>query len=231
MNYIVLNGKKSTAIKGLLIQQLPDFYKPLMRTQIEQIDGRDGDIVTKLGYSAYTKEISIGLYGNYDIDEVINYFNSEGKVVFSNELDKYYDYQIIDEIDFERLIRFRTAKVKFHVQPFKHSTIDTINTFNTEGINSIQIVNKGNIYSKPKLTIYGNGNITMMINSKQVLTITLIDYITIDAEDMNAYRGSELKNRYVRGNYDDVKLKQGKNTISWIGNIERIEIENFSRWI
>ena len=44
MNYVILNGVKSTTIKGLLIQSLPPISKPLMRTSIEEIDGRDGDI-------------------------------------------------------------------------------------------------------------------------------------------------------------------------------------------
>ena len=48
MNYIVLNGMKSTLIKGLLISELPPITKPLIRTKTEEIDGRDGDIVTKL---------------------------------------------------------------------------------------------------------------------------------------------------------------------------------------
>lgn len=124
MNYVTLNGIKSTTIRGLLIQSLPPISKPLIRTQIEEIDGRDGDIVTKLGYSAYDKQITIGLFGDYNIDEVIAFFNSEGMVTFSNEIDKYYNYQILNQIDFERLIRFRTATVTFHVQPFKFSTIE-----------------------------------------------------------------------------------------------------------
>lgn len=124
MNYIILNGVKSTTVKGLLIQELPPISKPQMRTSIETIDGRDGDIVTKLGYAAYDKQITIGLYGDYDVDDVIRYFDSEGDVIFSNELDKYYHYQIIQQIDYERLIRFRTAKVKMHVQPFKYDAVD-----------------------------------------------------------------------------------------------------------
>ena len=39
MNYCILNGKKSTLIKGLLIQSLPPITKPLQRTQIDEIDG------------------------------------------------------------------------------------------------------------------------------------------------------------------------------------------------
>ena len=124
MNYVVLNGIKSTTIQGLLIQSLPPISKPLMRSQIEEIDGRDGDIVTELGYAAYDKEMSIGLYGNYKVDDVIQFFASEGVVIFSNEPDKYYYYQILEQIDFERLIRFKTATVTFHVQPFKYSAVE-----------------------------------------------------------------------------------------------------------
>lgn len=134
MNYIVLNGQRSTNIKGLLIQSLPPISKPLMRNKIEQIDGRDGDIVTKLGFSAYNKQMSIGLFGDYDVDEVIQFFTSEGTVIFSNEPDKFYYYQILDQIDFERLIRFKTATVTFHVQPFKHSVVDYNHSFSNNKI-------------------------------------------------------------------------------------------------
>ena len=135
MNYVILNGVKSTNIKGLLIQSLPPISKPLMRTSVEEIDGRDGDIITKLGYSAYDKQMSIGLYGDFNIDEVIEYFNSEGTVIFSNEPDKFYNYSIIQQIDFERLVRFRTATVTFHVQPFKYSAVDDIYTFTSNELN------------------------------------------------------------------------------------------------
>ena len=108
-NYIILNGVNSNTITGLIISSLPPITKPLMRTNIETIDGKDGDIITKLGYSAYDKEITIGLSYNYNVDDVIKYFNSEGTVIFSNEPTKYYKYTILDQIDFEKLIRFKTA--------------------------------------------------------------------------------------------------------------------------
>ena len=125
-NYIILNGQNSNEITGLLIQTLPPISQPKIRTNIEEIDGRDGDIITKLGYSAYNKEISIGLYGNYNVDDIIKYFtdNQSGKVTFSDEPDKYYYYEILDQVDFDKLIRYRTATVTLHCQPFKYSTTE-----------------------------------------------------------------------------------------------------------
>ena len=232
-NYIILNGKNSINIQGLLIQKLPPISKPKIRTQIEEIDGRDGDIITPLGYSAYDKKFPIGLYGDFDIDEIIAFFNTSGIVVFSNEPDKFYHYEIVSQIDFERLIRFRTAEVTMHIQPFKYSATDNDKVFNITNENSIQIRNSGNIYSKPTLTITGSGNIGIYLNEIQLFQIQLgnVGSITIDTEKMEAYKEGNLLNRLVSGNYDNFKLNIGKNNISWTGNVSKIEIQNYSRWI
>lgn len=234
-NYIILNGKDSRYIGGLLIQELPPISKPKIRTEVEEIDGRDGDLVTPLGYSAYDKEMKIGLYGNYRIDDIISYFDSSGKVAFSNEIDKYYNYQILEQIDFERLVRFRTATVKFHVQPFKYSRVETkkVFTFDRADITSLGIRNSGNFISRPIITIEGEGNISLSLNGKVIFAIVLGEdrFITIDTEKMEAYNGNTLKNRHVAGDYDKFVLSVGLNTIGWSGRVTRITLENYTRWI
>lgn len=120
MNKIIWKDIDSTTIKGLIISELPPITKPKMRVQETKVDGVDGSIIEELGYESYDKTIIIGLSYNYDIDEVIKYFSGEGNVVFSNEPNKYYKARIIDKIDYDRLLRFKTAKVKFRVQPFKY---------------------------------------------------------------------------------------------------------------
>lgn len=357
INYIELNGEKSTNVKGLIIQSLPPITKPKMRTSKETIDGRDGDIVTKLGYSAYDKEVGIGLHGDFDIDDAIAFFDSDGEVVFGNEPDKYYRYQILDQIDFERLVRFRTAKVKFHVQPFKHDavdrTLDIVNQFlhvqdstaskfgitvtSSDGsirvsgnatsdvdievpiesmslsgsytmtasasgsaagcalrlidgspsndrsfggsymelksnaaatmtatadsnaeydalwldikagtsvdftlsvtmasneFDSITLANRGNVISRPTVTVYGSGNVELAINAVTVLSFSIEGgSITIDAEEMNAFHGDALMNRHVTGDYADLRLNVGENVVSWSGDVTGIRIEDFSRWL
>ena len=67
----------------------------------------------------------------------------------------------------------------------------------------------------------------------EVFTINLASYgyITLDGAKMNANKGDALMNRSVSGNFNDLKLKSGRNTISWTGDLTRIEVENVSRWI
>lgn len=357
ISYIELNGEKSTNVKGLIIQSLPPITKPKMRTSREEIDGRDGDIVTKLGYAAYDKEVSIGLHGDFDIDDAAAFFDSEGEVVFGNEPDKYYRYSILEQIDFERLIRFRTAKVKMHVQPFKYDavdrTFDIVNqvmhvqdftaskfgitvtssdgsimvagratsdvdievpiesmslsgsytltasasgsaagcalrlidgspsndrsfggsymelksngdstitatadsyaeydalwldikagtsveftlsvTMASNSFSEISLTNRGNVASRPTVTVYGSGNVELAINAITVLSFSIEGgSITIDSEEMNAYHGDTLMNRRVTGDYSDLRMNVGENVISWNGDVTAIRVEDFSRWL
>ena len=233
MNYVILNGIKSNSIQGLIIQELPLISKPQIRANIETIDGRDGDIVTKLGYAAYDKQLLIGLHGKYDINEIIEYFNSEGTVTFSNENDKYYNYKILEAIDFERLIRFKQAVVTFHVQPFKYSISEGKPEFLIKNNTEVQINNSGNIFSKPTLTINGTDTCLVYLNGIQVLSIAFDgnSSITIDTEALEAYSGTILKNRIVTGNYDDFYLDVGVNRISFSGDVSYFSIKNYSRWV
>lgn len=236
--YIIINGVSSKNINGLLIQSLSPISKPKIRTSIEEIDGRDGDIVTTLGYAAYDKPITIGLKGDYNVDEVIEYFNTSGKVTFSNEIDKYYNFAIYDTIDFNRLIRYKTANIKMHVQPFKYSVDEPPiiwNNTNAQTIANISVRNTGNIYSRPLLTIKGSNVITVYVNNTQIFSIELSaanETIIIDAAGMNATdpEGNYL-NRQVTGDYDNFKLATGVNNLRVTGTMTSVTISKYSRWI
>ena len=239
MSQIILNGKSSNDVQGMIISSLPPISKPKQRIEKEEIDGRDGDVITYLGYSAYDKTMEIGLVGNYDINEIIKYFDSEGIVTFSNEPDKYYRYKIIEQIDFERLLRFRIAKITFHVQPYKYNKNETTHVLNITTETQTSVTNIGNTTAKPIITFHGSGAINVELNTKQLLVINLNeveegedeDYITIDFEKMEAYSDDTLRNRQVDGDYDKFNLSVGTNTISWTGGLTKIEISQFSRWV
>ena len=229
MDSIILNGVKSDTIKGLMIQKLPPISKPLLRTEIEEVDGRDGDIITPLGYSAYDKTMTIGLYKDFDVDDVIRYFASEGTVSFSNEPSKYYRYTIIDQIDLEKLIRYRTATVVFHVQPFKYSAVEHPLVSSQS---PMTIINSGNVKSKPIITIRGTGQVVLSLNGSAVLAMVISHReITIDVEALEAYTENLLLNRSVAGDYNNLMLDVGVSTLSWTGNVSKVTVDRYSRWI
>ena len=235
--YIIINGKSSLEVNGLMITSVPPISKPQMRGVSEEIDGRDGDIVTPLGFSAYDKQIEIGLHGQFDVDEVIDFFNQSGNITFSNEPDKFYKFAQYNAIDFEKLIRYKTAFVDFHVQPFKYALNESEKTFDfssSETSGELSIRNNGNYMSRPTIKLTGSGTVNLSINGAQLFVIDMSQnpVITLDGTSMNAYApDTSLLNRQVTGNYDNLVLKVGKNSISYTGTLTEIAVNNYSRWL
>ena len=93
--------------------------------------------------------------------------------------------------------------------------------------------NNGNIYSKPIITIHGYGTIGVYLDNEQYFSIDLgnKEFITIDTEQMQAYKGGTLMNRFVTGNYDNFQVKVGYNLPRITGEVIGFEIDRYSRWI
>ena len=233
--YVIINGVNSNTITGLIITKLPPVTKPQMRLLTEQIDGRDGDINTPLGFSAYDKPLEIGLTAEADVNEVIAYFNQAGEIIFSNEPDKYYKFAIYDAIDYEKLIRFKTATINLHTQPYKYSNTQGALALNS-GSNTV--VNSGNTVSKPDLILEGSGVVNLSINNRQIIEADLTDVnkILIDSDTMNAYdftgdQKGEFVNRSIVGNYDNIKLEVGSNNVELTGAFTGGQLTKYSRWL
>lgn len=231
MGYFIFKNIDSRDVKGLITSQLPPITKPKMRTQVLTLDGRDGSIITPLGYEAYKKTVKIGLTNGYDIDNLISWLNGAGQVVFSTEPDKYYNAQIIDAVDYERLLRFKTANIVFDVQPFKYSTTERTRTFDVAGSQFVKIANAGNYTAKPLMKIKGSGTINFFVNNVQAFTLELQtnDNITLDSAEQEAYDDNGLRNRAMNGNFPVLSI--GTNTLSWTGTITEIQISQYSRWL
>jgi phage-related protein len=101
------------------------------------------------------------------------------------------------------------------------------------GSDTLTINNIGNAPSKPVITLVGSGNVGLYLNDIQVFQISLgtNETIILDTENMEAYYGSQLKNRQVIGDYNSFALQSGENTIRFTGSVSYIEITNYTRWI
>lgn len=230
MSYIIWNSKNSNNISGLLICDLPPISKPQMRTEKIEIDGADGDVIQNLGYKSYTKTITIGLTKNYNIDEIIKYFDGSGTLTLSNESDKYYNAQIIDKIDYNKLINFKKASVKFYVQPYKYKLNETATELNITTETELTVNNQGLEDSKPIITLYGSGLIGIYINGIKTFEVNITsEYVTIDSLNQEAYKNTSLKNSDMNGDFP--VFKPGNNVITWSGSLTKIIVNPKSRWL
>ena len=233
VNYIIWKGQDSRGLKGLIISELPPITCPSIKTQVTEIEGKDGDIIDYVGYSAYDKWVKIGLHGVYKIDEISKFFSGSGKVTFSNEPEKYYIAEIIDQIDFERFVKFRIANIKFHTQPFKYLVDEKpVETDITEEIKEIKVINLGTEDSRPIFTLTGTGIIEISINGYTKFQVNIDDsYLTVDSKLEECYKDNlnTLKNRNMGGEFPI--LQPGENVITWTGNLTKLKIQPESRWI
>ena len=234
MNSIIWKGVSSTTIKGLLICELPPITKPEMRIAETIIDGRDGSTIEELGYSSYVKTVTIGLYGNFDINKVIKYFTGEGDIVFSNEPDKVYKAKICGKIDYTRLLRYRQASIPFLVQPFKYKLNEYLREIQTADIENgyMEVFNEGLESSKPLFVLKGSGTVEISVNGNAIFSYTFPEgenEVYIDSEKEDAYWGDVLKNRNMNGEFPTLIPKTNK--IEWNGDIESISILPRSRWL
>ncbi len=228
--YVIFKGVKSTTIPGLLICELPSISKPQMRTLNTEIDGRDGDITDELGYSSYEKTLSVGLTRNYDVNQIIKYFSGSGTLVLSNEPDKVYYAAVYARIDYERLLKFKTAIVEFHVQPYKYLLNEQPVILNITAETELSVLNVGLEQSKPIITLYGEGDVQLLVNGVNIFSINIDDeFVVIDSLEQEAYKDTALKNRNMIGEFPI--LEPGQNIIQWTGNITKIVVEPKSRWL
>ena len=231
MNYIIFNGKDSRDVKGLLISELPPIVKPNLRVKETVIDGVDGSIIEELGYEPYDRAVSIALKVGADIDKVMDFFTGSGKIIFSNEPEKCYIGQIIKSIEYVRVLRYRTAKVVFRVQPFKYNRVEVTRQATSER-KSMNITNEGNYLAKPIITLCGSGTIELSLNGNKIFQYTFPQgeyYVTIDSEKQDAYWQGTLKNRNMYGDFPI--FNKGNNALAWDGSVYQISIEKYSRWL
>ena len=99
--------------------------------------------------------------------------------------------------------------------------------------NEVIVNNIGNIYAKPTLDIEGSGIINIYKDNNQILQLNMDDTNEIVFEDMNAFdpATNELKNRKVTGNYNNVTIPSGESIIKADGNLTKMTITNYTRWL
>ena len=147
------------------------------------------------------------LYDTYNTERYrLAYINSNASV---SELAK----RLLGEIE----ITFMCKAYERRLNGDKTITLTKAATiYNTEGFTAT-----------PYIKITGSGGITLYINNRAHTFKDVNEYIEIDGEIMNAYKGDLLQNSKMVTELFP-KLTAGANNISWAGNVTKVEI--IPRW-
>ena len=240
MTSFTYNGR-SSADFGLHIQSKNVFSAPEYDAEFVSVPGRSGDIINpnrrfaniKVNYTVFLarkntaalasvlRDIKGWLYSEPDrYHEIADSYDAE-----------YFRYGVISgSLDIEeQLNKVGSFTVTFNCKPYKYSYAGQQTVAADDS--TLTVTNPTAFESRPYIKLYGSGAVTLNISSggsTSSWTISDIDeYIEIDSELMNCYKGTVLKNDTVTGDGFPA-LKSGVSTIACVGDVTRIEV--IPRW-
>lgn len=213
--YFIYNGISSKDM-GVILKKLPPITKPKKRIEIVQVPGRNGTLhIDENCYEPINISLECTLKKNINVRDITKWLIEFGTITFSDELDKYYNATITNSIPLERVFRlYREFIIQLELQPIAQSTQEYIYNCNNTNVNTLKIDSSAEMYPYIKLT--GTGEVKLTVNNK-ICTVTIDDeYIELDSELQNAYKGVKNKNDKMNGEFPI--LIPGNNKIQITGN-------------
>lgn len=231
--YFIFNNKKCTDL-GVEISEFPALQHPERRVEVIEVDGMDGSYTQDLGaYNTY--KISIECVLNklsrnaQNINEILKWLKGSGRLILSTDPMKYYEARISSTISIDSVIWiFPEFKITFEVQPFRKSVNEVSDVIKTDE-KKIRVLNKGDVESRPIITLKGSGEITVKINENSYLLQGVSDYVTINSEMQEVYNDTYSLNTLYKS-IEFPEFQVGVNEFEVIGNVSEIEIKPNWRW-
>lgn len=204
---------------GAFYDSSKTFAKPAKRIEKVSVPGKNGDLIYWDGsYENVLIPYPCFIRKNFEenFTNLMSFLHSQGgeyKTLFtSKDTSRYREGAFYEAIEPETGVWNHSGKftLVFDCKPQRWLQSGTVNiTFTSSGT----ITNPTYMVSKPKITIYGNGSVT--VNGTVITTSGIADYVTIDCELMNCYRGSALMNDKVSFSTNDYPtLKPGTNGVT-----------------
>ena len=230
-DYFIWNGVDCRT-KGIHVSELPPITIPLERSKQTNVPGRPGSLTQLEGDDVYDDMILTATCFIADpaqIPAIAAWLKGKGTVTFANRTGGHYNARIANQIPFEKVLRGNphcSFAVNFRCYPFWYQETVSDVTITTSGDT---ITNPGSVYSEPLITVYGSGNITLMVGTTIVELTNVSSSIVLDCALKEAYKGTTLMNDHMSGDFP--VLKPGLNAVSWSGNVTRIVIKPNWRYL
>ena len=223
-DYFIWNGVDCRQY-GIHVTDQPPITIPAERSTQTNVPGRPGSLTQVEGDDVYDDLILTATCFISDpvrIPAIAAWLKGKGTVTFANRIGGYYQARIVNQIPFEKVLRGNphcTFVVNFRCFPFWYQADVADITVTASGT---MITNPGGVYAEPIITVYGSGDITLMVGTTIVELENISGNIVVDSVLKEAYQGSTLMNDYMTGDYP--VLHPGANGVSWTGDVTRVVI-------
>jgi phage-related protein len=225
------NGVRCTEF-GIHVSEQPPLTIPAERATYTNVPGRSGSLTTLEGDDVYDDLVLTATCFVLDaarIPEIAAWLKGSGMITFANRQGGFHYARIANQISFEKILRGNPHKsfaVNFRCKPFWYAeNVGTI-MLTTSGT---VINNPGSVFSEPVITVYGSGDITLMVGLTIVELEGITDSITLDTTIMEAYSSTASMNSNMSGNFP--LLVPGMNAVSWNGSVTKIEVNPNWRYL
>jgi phage-related protein len=231
MDWFEWNGARCTAY-GVHVLEQPPLTAPSERVTFTDVPGRNGSLTTLQGDDIYDDLLLTAQCAISDPSKIPNlcaWLKGSGKVTFANRQGGFYFARIVNQISFEKILRgnpHRSFAVNFRCKPFWYADPVTPITLMVSGGT---ITNPGSVPSEPVITVYGSGEITLMVGLTIVEFEGVSGSITLDTPLMEAYSGITSMNGKMSGDFPI--LTSGMNAVSWSGSVTKIEVQPNWRYL
>lgn len=211
---------------GIHVSRQPAITRPSERAVFTSVPGRPGALTTLEGEDVFEDLILSAecfIADTSRLAEICGWLKGGGKVTFADRPGGFYYARIANQIAFEKILRgnpHRSFTVNFRCQPFWYmANVEPVILTSSGGA----IINPGNIYSEPVITVFGSGDISLMAGQYIVELEGIVGSVTLDTPLMEAYSGTTPMNTNMSGDFP--MLTPGMNAVSWSGSVTKIELQ------
>ena len=227
MNAFILDGTiNSRTDLGLRITQVP--VLPTSQREVENIgvDGREGALTFLKGWKdmTFTLKAVIWVKDVWTLWRTISPQLLNAKTIsFSNDPSVFYKMKTVQASGLTQVLSTMWEfELEITCSPFRYKVgVPLINR-----TSSGTVTNSGNVFSLPRIKVYGSGARTLTINGKPIVLNLQSEYLIIDSELKECFYGDVAANHLMTGDFPEFRV--GSNTVTLGTGITKVEIE--PRW-
>lgn len=225
---LIFNNICSEELGIIVVEGPPEV---LAQEEYEEIiiEGRNGTLIENKGTFPNIEKSFI--LTTIDLDQDIDLMIEKIKMWLFNIKDNKLlyaipnRYNIVKKVVIEEDIKttfeeYGDFKIKFLCEPFYYNLLEKDITITEKGT---KFYNKGDFNSNPKIVIYGTGDLQLTINDTTVQINNVDERVLLDSKLFLCLdKDNNNKSIDMIGNFPTLDI--GENTITWVGNITKLDI-------